>query len=479
MIQSKTLHEARQGTDLLECPNIRHELLARPSPYTASNNGGAGFVSDDDRVALNCITFASASSAGALCDQPTMAGRVGREESLPISNVGSEGPLLPTRWAVRAGSRKSVFFDSKETTAAIVTCGGLCPGLNDVIQGLVLKLADYGVPEGNILGIRYGFRGFYEGHQPVVLTKKSVDDIQLQGGTILGTSRGGADMRRIAESIGSRRIDMVFVVGGNGGNAGANAIYRECFAINVICSVIALPKSIDNDLLLVERCFGFDTAVEQSQHALMAAKVESSSAYQGIGLVKLMGRQSGFVAMEASMASGLVDICLIPEVPFVLRGDSGLLSYVQHLLDVQGHAVICVAEGAGQDLLAEGEQDVDLSGNPILQDIGSWLRNQLVSTFVDADLKYIAPSYMIRSTTTTATDRVYCKVLAHNAVHAAFAGFTGITVGLVNTHHVYLPIPVVIQSPRQVDPRGEMWHQLLDSNCQPEFGRSCSEQSAH
>ncbi len=66
-----------------------------------------------------------------------------------------------------------------------------------------------------------------------------------------GTSRGGADMRRIAESIGSRRIDMVFVVGGNGGNAGANAIYRECFAINVICSVIALPKSIDNDLLLV------------------------------------------------------------------------------------------------------------------------------------------------------------------------------------------------------------------------------------
>lgn len=212
-------------------------------------------------------------------------------------------PLPP--WAVRAGARSQIYFNPAQTKAAIVTCGGLCPGLNDVVQSMVNKLSDYGVPEGNILGVQYGFRGFYsKSSKPIVLTKRVVDGIHLQGGTLLGTSRGGADIDRIVKAIDMQGIDIVFVVGGNGGNAGASAIDKRCREKGVVCSVIGVPKSIDNDILLIDKCFGFDTAVEEAQRALLAAKTEASSACRGIGLVKLMGRESGFIATEASLASG-------------------------------------------------------------------------------------------------------------------------------------------------------------------------------
>lgn len=197
--------------------------------------------------------------------------------------------------------------------------------------------------------------------------------------------------------------------------------------------------------------------------------MEASSAYRGVGIVKVMGRQSGFIAVNASIASGVVDVCLIPEVPFKLMGDSGLFAYLDKVLSEKGHAVICVAEGAGQDILATGEQRTDASGNPILKDVGPWLRSEIKSHLKDVDMKYIDPSYILRSIPTNANDRIYCKVLAHNAVHAAFAGFTGVVVGLVNTHYVYLPIPVVIQAPRKVDPRGKQWNRLRASIGQPNF----------
>ncbi|KAJ9512526.1 hypothetical protein QJQ45_018973, partial [Haematococcus lacustris] len=477
-----------------------------------------------------------------------------------------------------------------QVTAAIVTCGGLCPGLNDVVAGIVNKLTDYGVPEGNILGIKYGFRGFYDqAAKPVPLTKRGVDGIQLQGGTILGTSRGGANMKEIVKRLDMWGVDMLFVVGGNGGNAGANAsaIQALCAQHQVDCCVVGVPKSIDNDILLIDnpltqprpspalrvgqavsmgglcqagqfghsitawrvfRCFGFDTAVEEAQRALLAAKVEASSARKGLGLVKLMGRQSGFIALQASMASGVVDACLIPEVPFKLGGPTGLLAYLESVIKYKGHCVVCVAEGAGQvgwargqagldwveqgarpeataeqtatlsvqggggagsgalacagvgwDLLEDGGSlGTDASGNPILRDIGSFLKSEFKKEeyFKDSDIKYIDPTYMIRAIPTTSTDRIYCKILAHNAVHAAFAGmcggpgwqwvrvataaggqswaagscsFTGLTVGLVNTHYVYLPIPVVIQAPRKVDPRGKAWNRLRAAIGQPNF----------
>jgi len=296
--------------DVLTVPSLRHKLTARPSPFITDNHFGGGFVSDDDRVAMSALRYASSESIGAEC-----------------MTDDEEGCMILPQFAIRAGARESIYMNPATTKVAIVTCGGLCPGLNDVVQGIVNKCEDYGVPEGNILGIQYGFKGFYDKQAPPrVLTRSNVEGIHLEGGTILGTSRGGADMAKIVKQIDIMGIDVVFVVGGNGGNAGAAAIQRSCEENNVLCSVVGVPKSIDNDILLIDKCFGFDTAVEEAQRALICAKVEASSAFNGIGLVKLMGRQSGFIAMDASMSSGVVDICLIPEVPFEIEK---LLAYIE------------------------------------------------------------------------------------------------------------------------------------------------------
>lgn len=504
--------------EVLQCPHIRGSLTPMDSPFKEHDNFGGGFVDDDDRVALSALRFASPSSAGSGgCvidyEEETIGDPTASEEFIihtPTDNGNNESssavtsksnalqqqqqtttngtaafksktisdrlcvPLPP--WAMRAGPRETIYFNPAETRIAIVTCGGLCPGLNDVVQGLVGKSEDYGVPEGNILGIRFGFKGFYDRtHKPITLTKRSVEGIHLEGGTILGTSRGGADLKKIVKQIDLWGIDILFVVGGNGGNAGAASIQAELDKAGIVCSVVGVPKSIDNDILLIDKCFGFDTAVEEAQRALISAKVEASSAYRGVGLVKLMGRSSGFIALNASLSSGVVDGCLIPEVPFSLKGDRGLFKYLEKVLAERGHAVICIAEGAGQDLINDGpknnnngaEAETDASGNPILKDVGTWLRGQIKKNVHDVDLKYIDPSYLIRSIPTTSNDRIYCKILAHNAVHAAFSGFTGVVVGLVNTHYVLLPIPVVIQQPRRVDPSGKQWNRLRASIGQP------------
>ncbi|KAI8470369.1 MAG: phosphofructokinase family protein [Monoraphidium minutum] len=426
------------------------------SPFVKDNNAGAGFVGDKDRIRLHTVEYESEDSSGASCGNGA-------------SGIDEDTCLALPEWAIRSGPRKNIYFEPSQVTAAIVTCGGLCPGLNDVVQNIVFTLTDYGVPEDQIIGIRYGLRGFYDRDaKPVTLTRRAVDGIHLKGGTVLGTSRGGANIQEIVRRIDLWGLDMVFVVGGNGGNAAANAIQEEIARQDVKCVVAGVPKSIDNDILLIDKCFGFDTAVEEAQHALLAAKVEAVSGCRGLGLVKLMGRNSGFIAMQASMASGVVDVCLIPEIKFEM---GKLMDHVASVLDRKGHAVVCVAEGAGQDLFAAGgSHATDASGNAILDDIGIFLRDSFKAHFKDqADIKYIDPSYLIRSIPTTSNDRIYCKVLGQGAVHGAFAGYTGFTTGLVNTHYVYLPIETIISAPRKVNPTGRRWNRLKTAINQPEL----------
>jgi len=292
-------------------------------------------------------------------------------------------------YALRSGPRRTIYHDPSQVTAALVTCGGLCPGLNDVVQNIVCTLIDYGVPEDQIFGIRYGLRGFLDRHaKPIQLGRTQVDGIQLKGGTVLGTSRGNAKIKDIVERLRLWGITMLFVVGGNGGNAAAHAIARECIQQGVLCNVVGVPKSIDNDIQIIDRCFGFDTSVEEAQRSLICARVEARSA-AGISIVKLMGRQSGFIAMNASMASGVVDVCLIPEVPFTMEK---LLQHVRSKLQSKDYCVVCVAEGAGQDILQGGSAGTDASGNPILQDVGLYLRDTFRKEFKGVDVKYIDPS---------------------------------------------------------------------------------------
>lgn len=452
VVEDTVLSTSVRDDEILWVPNLRDHLKPIDSPFGFNNNMGGGFVGERDLVSMHTLKFESTASAG-FRDKDA-----GDYRTLP-------------QWAIRAGPRSKIYYDPPTVSAAIVTCGGLCPGLNDVVQNIVYTLADYGVPSENILGIRYGLRGFYsKDNKPIILSREEVDGIHLKGGTLLGTSRGGADIKEIVHRIDLWGLDMVFVIGGNGGNAAANAIDQECRRAGVTCSVVGVPKSIDNDILLIDRCFGFETACDEAQRALLAAKTEARSAYRGLGLVNVMGRQSGFIAMNASMASGVVDICLIPEIRFNMEK---LLAHVERIIEDQGHCVVCVAEGAGQDLMAEQSVERDASGNPILADIGKFLAKYFKQEFAargePVDLKYIDPTYMIRAIPTIPSDRIYCKILGQNAVHAAFAGYTGLTTGLINTHYVLLPIPTVIAQPRVVNILGRKWNRLKTAINQPEL----------
>ncbi|KAG0490653.1 hypothetical protein HPP92_007516 [Vanilla planifolia] len=375
----------------------------------------------------------------------------------------------------RAGPRQKVYFETDDVHACIVTCGGLCPGLNTVIREIVCGLSYmYGV--NKILGIEGGYKGFYA-RNTIPLTPKGVNDIHKRGGTILGTSRGGHDTTKIVDSIEDRGINQVYIIGGDGTQKGASAIFEEVRRRRLQVAVVGIPKTIDNDIAVIDKSFGFDTAVEEAQRAINAAHVEAESAENGIGLVKLMGRYSGFIAMYATLASRDVDCCLIPESPFYLEGHGGLFEYIEKRLRENGHMVIVAAEGAGQELVAEGIKQAgseDASGNKQLNDVGLWLSQKIKDHFTKKEkmvinLKYIDPTYMIRAIPSIASDNVYCTLLAQCAVHGAMAGYTGFTVGLVNGRHTFIPFCRVTEARNKVVITDRMWARLLSSTNQPSF----------
>ncbi|CAH2077897.1 unnamed protein product [Thlaspi arvense] len=374
----------------------------------------------------------------------------------------------------RAGPRQKVYFESDEVHACIVTCGGLCPGLNTVIREIVSSLSYmYGVKR--ILGIDGGYRGFYA-KNTVPLDSKVVNDIHKRGGTILGTSRGGHDTVKIVDSIQDRGINQVYIIGGDGTQRGASVIFEEIRRRGLKVAVIGIPKTIDNDIPVIDKSFGFDTAVEEAQRAINAAHVEAESIENGIGVVKLMGRYSGFIAMYATLASRDVDCCLIPESPFYLEGEGGLFEYIEKRLKESGHMVLVIAEGAGQDLMSKSMESKtleDASGNKLLKDVGLWLSQSIKDHFnqkkMVMNLKYIDPTYMIRAVPSNASDNVYCTLLAQSAVHGAMAGYTGYVSGLVNGRQTYIPFYRITEKQNHVVITDRMWARLLSSTNQPSF----------
>eukprot|EP00581_Thalassiosira_minuscula_P009899 CAMPEP_0183709164 /NCGR_PEP_ID=MMETSP0737-20130205/5261_1 /TAXON_ID=385413 /ORGANISM="Thalassiosira miniscula, Strain CCMP1093" /LENGTH=533 /DNA_ID=CAMNT_0025937181 /DNA_START=28 /DNA_END=1629 /DNA_ORIENTATION=+ len=385
-----------------------------------------------------------------------------------------------TRAYIRAGPRAKLHFNPANVNAAIVTCGGLCPGLNNVVREVTRALFHlYGI-QGKVYGIVGGYKGFYDPKTPPLdLTAESVEDIHHEGGTILGSSRGGFDIDKICEFIQSKKISQLYVIGGDGTHRGAFKIHETCMERGLHVAVAGIPKTIDNDVDYLDRSFGFVTSVESAQSAIRAAKVEAScNLPNGIGIVKLMGRSSGFIAAHASLGSGDVDLCLIPEVPIVLDGPTGCLPHLMNRVKEKGYAVVVVAEGAGEELLG-ASTETDASGNKKLPQIGEYMKKVITEYFKDkgdeATVKYIDPSYMIRSVPANATDTLYCMQLGQNAVHGTMAGYTGFSVGLCNNKMCLLPIPeLVATSPRQMDPKGRTWERILAVTRQPntrEFSR--------
>ncbi|MCL2214433.1 MAG: ATP-dependent 6-phosphofructokinase [Treponema sp.] len=385
---------------------------------------------------------------------------------------GEQPAVERTQVLERAGPREYIYFTPAHVHAGIVTCGGLCPGINDVIRSIVRCLwTRYGVTR--ITGIRYGYLGFLPEYQYGVrqLDPDIVDDIHKLGGTFLGSARGGGrEVVQIVDTMEKLNLNMLFVVGGDGTQRGTLDIAEEVDKRNLKIALIGIPKTVDNDFALIDRSFGFNTAVAEAVKVVSAAHVEAASAINGIGLVKVMGRDSGFIAAHTALASHEVNFVLIPEVPFNLEGYNGFLTHLEDRIKKRKHAVIVVAEGALQDQLLK-DKKFDAGGNVKMVDVGVYIRSRIIKHFeekgMEINLKYIDPSYAVRSAPANPDDSIYCERLGNAAVHAAMAGKTKIIIGLVNNRFVHLPIKMVISHRNKVNPESSLWRDTLDATHQP------------
>jgi len=374
-----------------------------------------------------------------------------------------------------AGPRETLHFEPENVISAIVTCGGLCPGLNDVIRSIVME-SYYRYGARKIYGIRYGYNGLNpaKGYAPIELTPDLVRDIHMNGGTMLGSSRGGTDdMNILMDTLEKLKINILYTIGGDGTLKGAHEIARLAEERKLDLAVVGVPKTIDNDVSFIQRSFGFETAFSQAVHAIVTAHVEAKGAPNCIGLVKLMGRHSGFIAANATLAMNDVNFVLVPEVPFELDGDNGLLKHLEKRLLERQHAVIVVAEGAGQNLMEQdGTVERDASGNVKLKDIGIFLKERIEKHFklksIEMSLKYIDPSYMIRSSPAVPNDSIYCAQLGQYAVHAGMAGKTDLVIGQWNNNYTHVPIELAISKQRKINPNSRFWFTVLDATGQPE-----------
>ena len=370
-----------------------------------------------------------------------------------------------------AGPRKKIYFDPSKLRCALVTCGGLCPGLNDIIRAIVLELF-YGYGVRNIYGFKYGLQGFipkFE-HDIVELEPSTVVNILESGGSILGSSRGAQPLDEVVDTLERMNIGILFMIGGDGTLMAANKMVDIIAERNLKISVVGVPKTIDNDIYLVSRSFGFDTAVDVATQAVQSAHNEAQGYPNGIGLIKLMGRYSGFIAATTALAQQDVNFVLIPEVDFDIEGENGLLASIEGRLKQRGHAVIVVAEGAGQKFFDNATIEQDESGNVRLNDIGLFLKNAISSYFnsknIDVSIKYIDPSYMIRSLPANPNDRVYCSFLGRDAVHAGMAGKTRLLIGRWNNQFVHLPMVASAGKRKKVDQKGKLWLSVLGATGQ-------------
>ncbi|GAA5482395.1 ATP-dependent 6-phosphofructokinase [Haloferula sargassicola] len=434
----------------LQIDNLGEKRFPSPGWQRNFSPEGTGWHTDGDRILL--------------CDHTTI-----------VEKAIAAGEPLPS--IELAGPRKEIFFNPSQTCVAVVTCGGLCPGLNDVIRTIVMQ-SYYAYGVRRILGIQYGYEGLDPafGHRPLELTPEMVMNLPYFGGTFLGSSRGRKDTKVMVNRLEALGVNILFVIGGDGSQRGATDLYEECQSRGNGISVIGVPKTIDNDLMFMDRSFGYQTAFAAACHAVTGAHAEARGARNGIGLVKLMGRDSGFIACSSALATGEVNFVLVPEVEFELDGEHGFLAALDRRLEQRGHAVIVVAEGAGQDLIPVSDARLDASGNKLHEDIGVFLKDRINAYFKnqgkEATLKYIDPSYTIRSGPAAPEDRVFCLNLARHAVHAGMAGKTGMVVARWHQRFVHLPMKVVTRGRKKVDPNGDFWRSVVEATGQPSVMRA-------
>jgi 6-phosphofructokinase 1 len=420
----------------------------RPSPLGLGNRRGdyvADYVSDSESILFHT------------------------DKNDVLERIKNNRPILAFE---KAGPREKIYFDPAKAKVAIVTCGGLCPGINNVIRSLVMEhYYRYGVR--TILGMRYGYMGFIPryGQEPYTLVPEDVKDIHTKGGSILASSRGEQDVKEIVDSLLARNISIVYTIGGDGTVRGAHEIFNEITRRGLDISVIAIPKTIDNDIMYVEETFGLETAFSMAGNAILCAHTEAIGAPNGVGLVKVMGRNSGFIAANAALALNEVNFVLVPELPFDLEGPKGLYALLEKRLAEKNHAVIVVAEGAGQEYAQTDSSKKDASGNTVLGDIGIFLKNAFNEHFkknkIDISLKYIDPSYLVRAVPANAHDSIFCMQLAQNAAHAGMSGKTGMLIGLWNGKFTHVPFSLATSKTKRLSPEDPLWLSVIEATGQP------------
>jgi len=429
---------------ITEISSLGEAKISSPVQKRADGTDGISFVTDNDRVVIEI-------------------------DGRHITRMVNDGQNLPC--FELAGPRRQIFFDPSKLKCALVSCGGLCPGLNDVIRSMVLEL-HYGYGVRNIFGIRYGLQGFIAryGHDLIDLSPKTVVNINDRGGTVLGSSRGPQDIDEIIDSLERMNIGLLFMIGGDGTLTSADRIAGAIMDKGLKIGVVGVPKTIDNDIHMVSRSFGFDTAVDVATRAIISASNEAEGYPNGIGLIKLMGRHAGFIAATAVLAQQDVNFVLIPEVDFDLDGPGGLFAALEKRLSERKHAVIVVAEGAGQKFFDKNHNERDASGNIKLRDIGIYIKKAINAHFasknIEISIKYIDPSYMIRSLPANANDRVFCNFLGRNAVHAGMAGKTGMLIGHWNNQFVHVPMQLIAGKRKTMKPSGSLWRSTLEATGQ-------------
>ncbi len=452
-----TTHNSIDAMDELGAYTSTPEPLPDPEELVISQLRPAEYVSP---LAVRGTTFVDDA------DRVVLAARTRQLDRCRAA--GKEVPSFEP-----AGPRERIAFNTHDLACGIVTCGGLCPGINDVIRSIVLTLTyAYGVR--HIIGYRYGYAGLAANppSEPVLLHPERVENTHLHGGTLLGSSRGPQDLGAMIDTLARSGVGILFAIGGDGTLRGASALSAEIARRGLKIGVIGVPKTIDNDLLWTERSFGFSTAVEEARKVIAAAHAEARGAWNGVGIVKLMGRHSGFITAHATLASGDVNFCLVPEVPFILAGQGGFLEALENRLAARHHAVVAVAEGAGQEMIEQASaQERDASGNVRLRDIGSYLRERieqhLAARSIPTTVKYIDPSYTIRSLPANSMDSAFCLVLGQHAVHAGVAGRTDMMVGYWNHNFTHVPLRLVAGKRKQLDPNGDVWKRVLATTGQP------------
>ena len=389
----------------------------------------------------------------------------------PLMDINTR--TLESKLAIqKAQVRSRLHFNPSNTNVGIVTCGGLCPGLNDVVRAITHAcLSNYGVRR--VYGFRYGFWGLSKaGRSSVVeLTRTVVSDLHVHGGTFLGTSRGPQDKNEMIDTLIELGINVLFCVGGDGTQRGAMMLANEARRRGLDIAVMGVPKTIDNDLSFSHRTFGFETAVEQACRAIRAAHAEATSVKYGIGIVKVMGRHSGFIAAQSTIASELVNICLIPENPISFETVKML---IETRFQFSTHCVICVAEGFGQDWFQDtssstsssgsGAGKTDKSGNVKLIDIGQYIHKEITKWTRQhpkfsktAAVKYIDPSYLVRGCPPNPSDASFCVHLANLAVHEAMYGTTNAIITFWYSNYVVVPTKLATSLRRVVNTRGLLW----------------------